>query len=353
MTQLLDALRSLHENNFIFPVGELTEEIIFLNLMCSECYLDAGFLKIEGNPDFKVIPPELNEKMMEKKSKLTDIFSLGIIFLRLVTFLSFDKIKNLFKTPEVDNGGISSPISGKGKPLMLFQKKKKEKDIFGEFYSSFNIQSFTEVEAKIFTELSKCKAHDEIKKIVFEMLRPAEKRPKIKDALIRLNTLKGIFEKQDIDGVVSQFKTFEESPILEAQVKQKKSEDAFSLIGFLSDSELRPYFHTFLQTEFAEEPMVFLIEVEKYKLKKDDRASTVSEIYKNFIDSSTAKYEINVTHKLKKLFSKDMDRQISENIFQDDLFDALLNHVVGRSLQEPFFRFKSTQKFKDIKKKYM
>jgi hypothetical protein len=348
MTQLLDALRSLHENNFIFPVGELTEERIFLNLMCSECYLDAGFLKIEGNPEFKVVPPEVNEKM-EKKSKLTDIFSLGIIFFRLVTFLSFDKIKNLFKTPELD---VSSP-GNKGKPLSLFQKKKKEKDIFGEFYSSFNIQSFTEVEAKIFTELSKCNAHDEIKKIVFEMLRSADKRPKIKDALIRLNTLKGIFEKQDIDGVVSQFKTFEESPVLEPQVKQKKSEDAFTLIGFLSDPDLRPFFHTFLQTEFAEEPMVFLIEVEKYKLKKEERAPIVSEIYKNFIDSSTAKYEINVTHKLKKLFSKEMDRQIAENNFKDDLFDALLNHVVGRSLQEPFFRFKSTSKFKEIKKKFM
>eukprot|EP01080_Neovahlkampfia_damariscottae_P003691 gene3691-6505_t len=361
MVQLIESLMSLHETNFYFPIGELTEERIYLNLMCSELYLDTGFIKIELNPKFKIIPPEFKSEKFEKKSsKLSDTFSLGIIFLRLITFLSIESISNIFQNDE-----MNSPKSSKSK--ILFQKKKKDK--FGDFSSSYNIQSFNDIETKLFTEIEKCSAHDEIKKIVFDMVRSNEKRPKLKDTLIKLKTLKGVLEKQDVDGIISNYllnnnlspkptekiESKNEMKItdIDSTSKIKKTESSFSLIGFLSDPDLRPYFQTFLVSEFAQEPLLFVIVVEKYKLQKENRNDLVLQIYDDYINSSTAKFEINVTHKLKKLFAKDMNRQINENKFQDDLFDGLLNHVVGRSLQEPFLRFKNSEKFKELRKKYL
>ena len=361
MIQLIESLICLHENLIFFDSNEfkLTEERIYLNLMCSECYLDPGFINYSNE---KKSTNNINMTIINGKIS-SDIFSLGIIFLRLISFLSNENIEILLSKKNLETN------EEKNKLKNLFQKKKKNK--FGDdFTSSFNIQNFNEIESKIFSEIYKCDAHDEIKKIVFEMLRLNEKKPKLKDSLIRLKTLKGIFEKQDVEGIIatlnqSNYKIEENekkenntNELIDIQLtnqisKLKKTEESFNLVGFLSDVDLRPYFQTFLSLEFAQEPLLFLIVVEKYKLQKEERSKLVEEIYNDYINSQTAKFEINVTHRLKKLFLKDMNQQIKNNEFKDDLFDGLLNHVVGRSLQEPFLRYKNSEKFRELKKKYM
>jgi hypothetical protein len=80
MLQLSTVLQFSISNSYIFDFGELSENRIFLSSTYSELYLDPGFI-IDSKNNQTVFPPEFVTN--EPQTPESNIFSLGLIFLRL------------------------------------------------------------------------------------------------------------------------------------------------------------------------------------------------------------------------------------------------------------------------------
>jgi hypothetical protein len=78
-------LQFLHEKQFYFPAGELTESRFFINLFDTKLYLDPGFLQIKNTDNYIQYPPEYDKTNLY--SPKFDIFSFGLILLRMATGL--------------------------------------------------------------------------------------------------------------------------------------------------------------------------------------------------------------------------------------------------------------------------
>lgn len=88
--RLASGLNFLHEKDFYFPVGKLNENRIFFeNNLESDLLIDIGFLiPMDSKNGIQILPAEYEETI--KFSQKYDIFSLGIIFLRMATGIVID-----------------------------------------------------------------------------------------------------------------------------------------------------------------------------------------------------------------------------------------------------------------------
>jgi serine/threonine protein kinase len=93
MTNILDAVRHLHEKNFTLPNSLLQCENILLKTCDGDGMMEAKLntfeaLAMHPSEKARVIAPELMKAENNKNSKAGDIFQLGIIFLQLLLRMS-------------------------------------------------------------------------------------------------------------------------------------------------------------------------------------------------------------------------------------------------------------------------
>eukprot|EP01080_Neovahlkampfia_damariscottae_P010992 gene10992-3698_t len=123
-----------------------------------------------------------------------------------------------------------------------------------------------------------------------------------------------------------------------------------------SNQEIGKEFHSFLKTEFNEEPWLFLCEVKKLQEGKQLVTKTLEIIENHLLESS--KYEINVSGKVKFPVLKDFESQknnLEEWMFDatpDKLFDEICKIIKDELYHDPWKRFLRTKVCEKIIFKY-
>ena len=122
--------------------------------------------------------------------------------------------------------------------------------------------------------------------------------------------------------------------------------------NFISDEDLIPYYMEFLKDEYAEELLLFYLDVQKYKTMKieEQRQKQKKKIFQEYIDSKTAKFEITLSYKLKKSILDKGKQQEDENLADENLFEDVERYIVTKPLRETFMRFTGSKIFLDLKK---
>jgi hypothetical protein len=96
-------------------------------------------------------------------------------------------------------------------------------------------------------------------------------------------------------------------------------------------------FKSFLEKEHSVEYLLFYNDVNTYK-NMSERSDFAAVIFEKYF-TNDSKYEINTTNDEKEIIKSNL----SSN--KDDIFDHILNDVVGTSLKESMDRFKSNKKY--------
>eukprot|EP01080_Neovahlkampfia_damariscottae_P010832 gene10832-3452_t len=123
--------------------------------------------------------------------------------------------------------------------------------------------------------------------------------------------------------------------------------------NFISDETLLPYYLEFLKEEYAEELILFHLEVQKYKsMNLKDRLNQKEKIFCDYIDTKTAKYEITLSFKLKKRITDKKKLQDEEEKAEKDLFDDVERYIVSKPLRETFMRFKTSKIYEQAEKRF-
>jgi hypothetical protein len=125
-----------------------------------------------------------------------------------------------------------------------------------------------------------------------------------------------------------------------------------SFENFISDNYLTPFFMEFLKDEYAEELLLFVIDVQNYKkMNLEERLQQKIKIHENYLRTNESKFEITIPFKESKKVLDEIKRQNEENLAEENLFDDVYRYVTSKALRDNFLRFKSSKIYLKLEKK--
>eukprot|EP01080_Neovahlkampfia_damariscottae_P011879 gene11879-5206_t len=358
--ELVSALNYLHENGFYFPVGKLNEKRIYSDTNFGGGFtIDIGFLNpMNSNDGIQIFPPEYDKNMI--KSPKYDIFSLGIILLRMITGIDEDDIKEIFseikdlieknmrskKKENPSKPSVRSPRSSRSRsPIFkMFYSRNSRSDDEEETEDMFDNPKY-EVEVSLY--LSKLNANNDLKKMIMDMLSNSPKnRPSAKKLLEKLTKMLNEHHKEQENLVL---KKREETRILQdEEEKSRKIDDSFILSNFIYNKKYAPVFKKFLEDEFSSENLEFIEEIERFKsIKSNEKRIQKSKEITHLFMKKGAKFELNVKSKIKVLFFSDLESYEKENECPMNLFDGVVDEVIITMI-DSYFRFQLTNEYKEL-----
>jgi hypothetical protein len=192
---------------------------------------------------------------------------------------------------------------------------------------------------------------ESVKKLLFDMISFIPKnRPSCKKIGESIHVILQEYEKKHEINLVKK------SNDLKIQMKEEdrlaQIENNFLLYNFVTNKKYRPIFREFLLGEFSKENLEFLEEVEKFRELKslEKRIRKSKEIYQTFIIEG-AKYELNLSSKVKSIFEVEMKQQHDQNFCDITMLDGLFDHVIRYCMDDSYCRFQMSDEFKILYQK--
>jgi serine/threonine protein kinase len=331
MIQITSGIEYCHRNEYFFEVGLLTEFNIYFSQKLDHVFVDTGFF---CNDDELEIPrhyleDEYGEEIKEKSPK-HDIFSLGMIFLRLITLFYPEDIEELYETENTEK-----PKQNKG----ISKKSKSRNDAFAIFKNAtMTIEKpkkfFVNIGNVLFNERN---FHDDLKLLVLKMIDPEpECRPTCLEVLQQIQILK----KKLIVRPSYKIKDSSAKNITEGWSQEQ--------ISFIFDILYRQVIKDFLRSEFCVESMIFLEDVLAFKdLKGSAKIEKAHEIFLTFLSARKSPLQVNVNTQVIKTISTNMKEQVAKNgSLEDDIFDEALTHVLNTMISDKYPTFDKTRIYK-------
>eukprot|EP01080_Neovahlkampfia_damariscottae_P003481 gene3481-6130_t len=325
MNQLISSLKSLHEQEYFFPIYELNENRIFFNQTCSVIYLDPGFLEFDENQKSKIqIWNEVGEINHEK----VDLHALGIIFFHLCTLKNMNEIEEIFTHDELISSNIQSSSSSSIMNSIseeIFIPKYQE-EIIKEIYNLTNVDK-------------------RISKIIFEMLLfEKQSIESLKKISIEFEKLLFEIESNEEKSLKKIAKNHKSQ--LEEEKRIEEIENEFHLINFIKRKKYRELFRNQLKKEFCEESLLFIDKVDEFQSTKQKEIS--NEIIKVFIQLDS-NYTLNISDSIKNLLILEYNELENEEI-PIDFFDPIVNEILNGTLNDAFIRYSDDPEFKKLKR---
>eukprot|EP01080_Neovahlkampfia_damariscottae_P003468 gene3468-6117_t len=305
--QIFSGLNHLHQQQSkIFKVGELTERNIFISSLFESIYLDPGFYY----EDESIFPsyfnlPEGNENI----SKMSDIYSIGLILFRLVTLKSKEEIQEIYNQSEI------------------VSKNNERRKSIGNI---LNLVPKNEFVQHLKVELSKINSkylNPKISILIIQMIDSNPKsRPDIESILYQIQKLK-------------RFKSLGSKKVSNRFINMSEIQKYI-----ISNSEYRQYFKAFLRQELSIEALLFFEDVEIFSQLKtsQDRFLKAEEICLSYLEE-TSELEINVGGRLKRNLAKQIKNAKQSGEIRIDIFDEMAQSVSSMILVDTFSRFQESQ----------
>jgi serine/threonine protein kinase len=334
MSQILSGVQFCHEKKIYFDIGQLNEFNIYLSETLDRCMIDTGFFYDE---EIEIPRQYVEDEFGEEKtikSPEQDIFSLGMLFFRLITLLSSDEIEDLFE-----------------KEVKQVQKKKDPKKRRSVGTGLFNaIFSFAETTEKPLKYISNFRyelfKHDkgyneDLLVLVLDMLNPIElQRP---TASKILSTLQSIKQKAIARPSFMQNDT---------TLKRITEGWTFEQTSCMTDILYRQFVKEFLRLEFCVETLLFFEDITTFKeLKGTKRIEKSNEIILSYLSTRKSTLQVNVNSKQIKNISSTMKLQLeTTGGLEDNLFDDALGHVINTMMCDNYPRFDKTKIYEKLQK---
>eukprot|EP01080_Neovahlkampfia_damariscottae_P006294 gene6294-10300_t len=336
--QITSGLCYLHNQKFSFPPGKLTASRIYFNETCTELLIDPGILNTFDLDEVEIYPPNHDEIHQEKD----DIFSLGIILLRLTTGISHNDLLDMFLD-------LNQPV------LVKIDEHKKQKKRFSLFRSISTDNEFGTDQnigpgiPQYYTDCQMLLQDKEInegfKKLILDTLNYyGSNRPTTSKLLEKLKKLETQMIKQEDELSMLLAKENKEKRLEEERLQT--IEDSFQIHRFMKNKKYRVLFKKFLEMEYAIENINFIEEVENFKTLKssEQRYKRSNELYHLFLELNS-KYELNISSSIRIVLKSELE-QFDETNCPVNLFDGIVNEVIICCLSDSYARFKSTEDFK-------
>jgi hypothetical protein len=126
-----------------------------------------------------------------------------------------------------------------------------------------------------------------------------------------------------------------------------------NIVRILKDVDKRLLFKEYSKKEFSEENVNFWEDVQIFKSLEDleMKLDKMEEIQKNYLTKGE-KYEININLDLLEVVKEKIFQNLQKNEIEDnELFDSILNDLVGGILNDTFSRFRFHESYLNLKLK--
>jgi hypothetical protein len=126
-----------------------------------------------------------------------------------------------------------------------------------------------------------------------------------------------------------------------------------NIVRILKDVDKRFLFKEYSKKEFSEENVNFWEDVQIFKSLEDleMKLDKMEEIQKNYLTKGE-KYEININLDLLEVVKEKIFQNLQKNEIEDnELFDSILNDLVGGILNDTFSRFRFHESYLNLKLK--
>eukprot|EP01080_Neovahlkampfia_damariscottae_P009078 gene9078-1173_t len=363
LIQTLFAFQEFHKKSSMFKLGQLSENIIYLSnyntvkvdpgiynqKMTEEEYLD--------NCPVYLLPPE---KIVSEKS---DVFSIGMIFFRMISLLSAEETQKLFfvpnlyskkspqrkKTTRMSNNRSSKSLrnsiekivssvnlvdNGSSKKRRSVSIKRLSSFLSNSMKGSKTYEYFENIKDLLSEYFMNGIYEEQLLQIIIEMVDPnPELRPTVDELLITL------LEKI--------------KPLFECYTERKKSKfdglDSY-LKKLITDDSQRPFLKEYLRTEFAVESILFLEDCRFFrKIETDqERFNKAEEMCQTYLlDDSPL--EINISGGTKTRFFSFFEEAKQSGSLDKALFDRMETHIFDTMMIDSLPRFEES----DIGKEFL
>eukprot|EP01080_Neovahlkampfia_damariscottae_P001462 gene1462-12081_t len=321
MFQITSGVHSLHEKEISIDVGFLNEFNIYFSETFDKVFVDPGFY-YDDTIEIPICYLKDHYGMDKKSSFQEDVFSLGILFFRLITNFSQIEIEDVYTIPE----RISSSPQPQAKKQRSFTIKSLSNLMSPKKTKSSAILSYKQ--NKRISNQYLMKFSDEMKN--FEALYPKE--------FIELTlSMLDVPHKRPTTGEI--LKKLQEMKKLTDDSKSRSNENGTSLVKIqegwnkkqkeiMGNDIYRQYLKEFLRTEFSVEGILFYEDVMKFKeLKSSEKFKKAQQIISCYL-SAKSKLQVNVNSKKIKHVSNELKNQIeNQQEIKDSLFDDALGHI--------------------------
>jgi serine/threonine protein kinase len=333
MTQILSGVQFCHEKKIYFDTGSLNEFNIYLSETLDRCMIDTGFFFDE---EIEIPRQYIEDEFGEEKtvkSPEQDIFSLGMLFFRLITLLSSDEIEDLYEKEAKTTQKKKDP-----------KKRKSGTGLFGALFS------FAETSDKPLKYVSNFRyelfKHDkgyneELLLMVLDMLNPIElQRPTATKILSMLQNIKQ--------------KAIARPSFMQNDNTLKRITEGwtFEQTSCMTDILYRQFVKEFLRIEFCVETLLFFEDITTFKeLKGSKRIEKSNEIILSYLSTRKSTLQVNVNAKQIKNISSTMKLQLeTTGGVEDNLFDDALGHVINTMMCDNYPRFDKTKIYEKLQK---
>ena len=334
MSQIISALQYCHEKEFYFEPGSLNEFNIYLSEMLTDCYLDTGFFNDDDEVDIPRYYTE-NEFGIEKEiDPRDDIFSLGMIFIRLLTLYYPEELEDLFEIEKVEEKTRSK---SKSKRSTIWKSEAPKQSYLKTLFSTTSTEKPKKYIVNFRKEIFKnIETYDrDLLEFIMKMVDPNPNlRPKTSEiaAELKLCQKKHKVMRPSYRGDNDFMKK-----ISEGWSSEQKS--------FMFDVLFRQVIKEFLRSKYCVESMLFFEDVLAFKeMKGDEKIEKSNEIFYSYLTTRKSPLQVNVSGKLIKEVSMSIKTQVERNgAVEDDIFDKALAHVLNTMMSDKYPSFDKTK----------
>eukprot|EP01080_Neovahlkampfia_damariscottae_P000795 gene795-9045_t len=329
MFQMATALDYCHEKNYEFDIGTLNEFNMYLTSTLDSVLIDTGFFYDEEIEIPQYYIEDIYGEEKTEKSTLEDVFSLGMVFFRLLTCLPTDEIEDFFEKEIKPKNAPRKPSSFE-RPSLLRQQSfqqspLKKKGLLSSLSQSFSkLKDSNEKPPKYVCNMKnylfeKCTRYDE--DLLLLIMRMMDSTPYKRPISSQIITNLVMIKK----------KTISRPSFISKENSLKRITDGMTFEQKLvvTDDSFRQYFKDFLRIEFCVESILFFEDVNKFKnLKGSERIEKAHEIILSYLSTRKSDLQVNINAKLIKNVSSNLKLQLeTTDGLDEDLFDDALGHI--------------------------